>query len=203
MAGDTGGGAAQGGDRAPAGRRRINISELAKEEYLEDLERTSAIEAAKSSKGVRASDVSAKASVRDIMIISSTAIFMVLIAIYFFAPQIWTGYFEWTNTLTAIIGLTFAGLGLVLILMSTNEVPSYLTRKLQLVFLVAAITVILPLMSKFVPYISFNSFPLVFLNLMLAVGVVGATFMHFMKERMAYFIVWWFGISIATLGPLY
>jgi hypothetical protein len=203
MAGEPGGGVARGGDSAPAGRRRINISELAKEEYLQDLERTSTIDAARSRKAARGSDVSSKAAVRDALVISSTAIFLMIAGFYFFAQQIYMGHFEWINTTVAVIGIAFSGIGLVLIMTSMNEIPSYLVKKIQLVFLVAAITVIIPVLSKFVPSLSFSNMPLVFLNVMLAVGIVGATFMHFMKERMAYFIVWWFGVSIVTLAPLY
>ncbi len=204
MTGQVGAGAADGSGSPPAGRKRINISELAMEEYLQDLERTSTIEAAKGAKRARTGgDISSKAAIRDAMVISSAAIFTSLIIAYGVMPQVWTGHFEWTNTITAILGIGFTVVGLLMIMTSMNEVPSYIMKKLQMVFLVVVVIVALPVMSRFINIINFSNAPLIFINMLLAVAVVGATFNHFMKERMAYFIVWWFGIGIATLGPLY
>jgi len=204
MAGGSGGGVAGGGDSSPSGRRRINISEMAKEEYLQDLERTSAIEAAKGAKRSRgAGDVSGKAAVRDALVISSSAIFLALIGVYGVVPQIWVGHFHWTNTITAVMAIGFSLVGLFLLVTSLNEVPSYIMKKVQLVFLVVVVIVAIPMASRFLSFINFNNAPLIFINMMLAVAVVGATFNHFVKERMAYFIVWWFGMGITTIAPLY
>ncbi|UCC94022.1 MAG: hypothetical protein JSW25_05005, partial [Thermoplasmata archaeon] len=124
MAGQPGGGAAEGQGSPPAGRKRINISEMAKEEYLQDLERTSAIEAAKGAKRARKTgDISSKAAMRDVLVITSAAIFTTMVLFYGARPQIWTGYFEWTNTLAALMGIAYILLGLGFIATSMNEVP--------------------------------------------------------------------------------
>ncbi len=149
MAGETsaGGGGASGARADAPGRRRINISELANREYLDRVEDTAAGAVADGARRTTRTATSTKAALRDSLVISSSVILVALIALYRVSPEWWGGYFEWTNLVSLVMLLGFATIGMFMVMTSLGELPPYLMGKVKLVFLVAVVTVALPVAS--------------------------------------------------------
>jgi len=172
MAGEmsAGGGGASGAKADAPGRRRINISELASQEYLDRVEDTAAVATSEGARRTTRTATSTKAALRDSLVISSSVILVALIAFYRISPEWWGGYFEWTNLVSLVMVLGFAIIGMFMVMTSLGELPQYLTGKVKLVFLVAVITVALPVGARYIGLL--GSMPIIFINLILAAGAV-------------------------------